>query len=160
MRRVLLGTLLVLAPVAASAQQPVAPAPPIAAVASLPDTLARGVSPMGAFWRSLVLPGWGQAASGRRLAGAIFLGIEGLALGMAIKADRGVDAYKDAGSGLVSGKRQEREDWLVIVGFNHLFSALEAFVAAHLWDFPGDLRVERTPGGGYTGGITLPLPRP
>ena len=141
---------------------------PLAAQDSLPppipdsavvDSIRRPVSPMGAFWRSLVLPGWGQAANGRRVAGAIFLGVEGVALGMALKTSREVGQLEDAGSGLVDDKRQQREDWLIILAFNHLMSALEAFTAAHLWDFPGDLQVQRDPGG-YRAGITLPLPTP
>jgi hypothetical protein len=35
----------------------------------------------------------------------------------------------------------------VLLGFNHLFAGLEAYVSAHLADFPGDLRFEAVPGG-------------
>ena len=44
-------------------------------------------------------------------------------------------------------KSQEREDWLVIVGVNHLIAGIEAYVAAYLWDFPGDLKLQATPNG-------------
>jgi hypothetical protein len=46
----------------------------------------------------------------------------------------------------------------VLLGFNHLMAALEAFVAAHLWDFPADLRIRRVPGGTQAG-VQLPFPR-
>lgn len=144
------------------AQEPVAPAVADSAVPAATDTAgtaARPVSPMGAFWRSLLLPGWGQAANDRKLAAALFLGWEGVTLGMALKTDLAVGDLQDAGSGLVAAKRQEREDWLVLLGFNHLLAALEAYVSAHLWDFPGDLRVRRTPGR-TEAGVRLPLSLP
>ncbi len=47
-------------------------------------------------------------------------------------------------------RRTSVDDWLVILGFNHLMSGLEAYVSAHLWDFPPDsscvpCRVEESP---------------
>lgn len=162
MRGAALGLTLLLAGAGGLRAQVAAPTADTTAAAApraIADSLRPPVSPMGAFWRSLLVPGWGQAANGRRVAGAIFMGVEGVALGMTVKADREVTELEEAGSGLVDGKREEREDWLVILAFNHLFSALEAFTAAHLWDFPGDLRVQRGPDG-YAAGLTLPLPRP
>lgn len=141
---------------------------PLAAQDSLPrptpgsaavDSIRRPVSPMGAFWRSLLLPGWGQAVLDRKLAAALFIGWEGVTLGMALKTDLAVGELADAGSGLQEAKRQEREDWLVLLGFNHLLAALEAYVSAHLWDFPGDLRLRRGPGG-TEASLRLPLSLP
>ena len=40
--------------------------------------------------------------------------------------------------------------------FNHLFSGAEAYVSAHLQDFPSDLRLQVAPG---RLGVSLPLPR-
>src|SRR5512139_2494353 len=37
------------------------------------DTLPKGVRPMGAFWRSFLIPGWGQAVTGRHTTGAVFV---------------------------------------------------------------------------------------
>ncbi len=54
-------------------------------------------------------------------------------------------------------KRQQVQDWLVLWVFNHLFSGAEAFVSAHLQDFPKDLKLHAFPGGV---GITVPVPRP
>src|SRR3989441_12492038 len=39
------------------------------------DTTHR-IRPMGAFWRSLLLPGWGQAETGRPVTGALFVAWE------------------------------------------------------------------------------------
>jgi hypothetical protein len=44
----------------------------------------------------------------------------------------------------------------VLLAFNHLFAGLEAYVSAHLADFPGDLRFEALPGGAGAG-ITIPV---
>ena len=152
--------LLLLAGVAGplAAQVPLPPAAPgLLADSARPDSGVRPVSPMGAFWRSLLVPGWGQAKLDRKLAAALFIGWEGVTLGMAIKTDRAVGELEESGSGLLESKRQEREDWLVLLAFNHLLSALEAYVSAHLWDFPGDLRLQRGPEG-VRAGLRLPLP--
>lgn len=143
-----------------TAAVPAAAAPESAAVAARADTLAAiraPVSPMGAFWRSLLIPGWGQAKTGRRTAAAIFLGFEGVALGMTLTTSSQLNHMKETGSGSVESKSQQREDWLVLLGVNHLLSAMEAYVSAHLWDFPGDLSVQAAPGGGVAGGVSLPM---
>ena len=138
-----------------------------------PDTLGAGaaqradsifyprapVSPMGGFWRSLLVPGWGQAKLNRKLTGALFVAWEGVTLGMALKTTHELNYLKATGSGSVNAKKGEQQDWLVLLGFNHLLSAIEAYVAAHLWDFPGDLEVRVTPvRGGAVAGFTLPIP--
>lgn len=165
MRGAALALLLGTACVAPLAAQDSVPAPvPAAATDSVPvvaddPAAARPVSPMGAFWRSLLVPGWGQAALDRKLAAALFIGWEGVTLGMTLKTDLAVGDLAEAGSALVASKRREREDWIVLLGFNHLMAALEAYVSAHLWDFPGDLRVRRAPGR-TEAGLSLPLTLP
>jgi hypothetical protein len=124
------------------------------AAQSAPDS-ARLVGPVGALWRSLVLPGWGQAATGRNVTGALFVAWEGTTMYMTIKAHQEVNYFKASDSTNLHSKRQEVQDWLVLWGFNHLFAGAEAFVAAHLRDFPRDLRVRAVPGGI---GVSLPLP--
>lgn len=112
------------------------------------DTVPRGqIGAMGAFWRSFLIPGWGQAALGRRTAAGIFVAVEGATLAMTVKTMREVSYLKSIGSARQDDKEQEREDWLVLLAFNHLVSGLEAYVSAQLWDFPGDLSVRRIPGG-------------
>ena len=44
-----------------------------------------------------------------------------------------------------------------LLGVNHLLSAMEAYVSAHLWDFPGDLNIQAAPGGGVAGGVSIPV---
>jgi len=102
------------------------------------DTMHRGIRPMGAFLRSFLLPGWGQAATAM----------------MTFKAQGEANYFKEIHSKNLRLKRQEVQDWLVLWIFNHLFSAAEAYVSAHLRDFPPDLKVRAFPGGI---GVSIPL---
>jgi hypothetical protein len=43
------------------------------------------------------------------------------------------------------------------MGFNHLLAGIEAYVSAHLWDFPGDVAVTPAPGGGVMAGLSVPV---
>lgn len=119
-----------------------------------PDTLHH-VAPFGALWRSLILPGWGQAVTGRHVTGAIFVAWEGTTMYMTLKAQQEANYFKATASPNLHAKRQEVQDWLVLWGFNHLFAGAEAFVAAHLRDFPKDLKLRAVPGGV---GISVSLP--
>ncbi len=121
--------------------------------------MQRPVSPMGAFWRSLLIPGWGQARLNRKLTGGIFIAIEGVSLGMVIKMNHQLDHLRRTNDPAVDAKEQQREDWLTILVFNHLMSGLEAFVSAHLWDFPDDLKLQSVPGA-YGAQITVPIRLP
>jgi hypothetical protein len=89
----------------------------------------------------MLLPGWGQARLNRKLAAGMFVGWEGVTLGMTLKTRRELRYLRRTNSG-------RAED-------NHLFAGLEAFISAHLADFPGDLRIEAVPGGM---GASLSLP--
>jgi hypothetical protein len=84
---------------------------------------------------------------GRSLAAGFFLAVEGAALGMALKANSELNYMREIDSPSIDAKSQEREDWLVIVGVNHLIAGIEAYVSAYLWDFPGDLQMRPTPYG-------------
>ncbi len=140
---------------AAQDSLPVEPVPPLPAVAA-PDSLLRPISPMGAFWRSFLLPGWGQARLNRKLTGGIFVAWEGVTLGMSLKTRRELAYLRRTNSGRADSKRREHEDWIVLLVFNHLFSGLEAYVSAHLADFPGDLRLQAVPGG-FGGTVSVPF---
>lgn len=100
------------------------------------------VSPLGAAVRSLLLPGWGQAILGRRVTGAAFVFWEGLTLTMTVKAARQLAYQESIPADSLDGKRQELQDWAVLLAFNHLLAAAEAFVSAQLWDFPVELEVQ------------------
>ncbi|HEX2638831.1 MAG TPA: hypothetical protein VHL81_16995 [Gemmatimonadales bacterium] len=120
------------------------------------DTLAVRTSPMGAFWRSFLLPGWGQARLGRKLTGGLFVAWEGTTLGMSIKTRHELAYLRRTNSARAEDKRREHEDWLVLLAFNHVFAGLEAYVSGHLSDFPGDLHLQAFPGG-FGGTISVPF---
>ena len=133
---------------------PVSPAAPAGGAA---DSAAfRPISPLNAFWRSFLLPGWGQARLNRKLTGGIFVAWEGVTLGMSLKTRHELAYLRRTGSVRADDKRREHEDWIVLLAFNHLFAGLEAYVGAHLADFPGDLRITAVPGG-LGASVTVPL---
>ena len=136
-----------------------APSPPLVTTGALvvPTDTTHRIGPMGAFLRSLLVPGWGQAATGRHVTGAVFATWEGVSAMMTLKAQSELSYLRETSSSLIDAKKQEVQDWMVLWVFNHLFSAAEAFVSAHLQDFPKDLQVRAFPGGV---GISLPVPRP
>ena len=120
------------------------------------------LGPGGAFLRSFILPGWGQLQLHRPVTALVFVGIEGTLVGLSLKANHEVKVARltdqSPDSAIVSAKKRSREDWLVLLGFNHLMAGLEAYVASHLWDFPGDLRIRATPSGiGATATIPVRL---
>ena len=164
----LLAMLVVMAAASARAQQPTAPAPPDSAVQrpadQAPPRPVRGdsvrpvppVTPGGAFLRSLAIPGWGQARLGRNVTGGLFLLFEGVAGAMVWKASWQLEWAKTRGK-FVASHRQEREDWIVLLVFNHLLSGAEAYVSALLYDFPVALKAQRLPAGGTGVGVSIPL---
>ncbi len=111
------------------------------------------ISPLGATLRSLVLPGWGQSILGRRVTGAAFIFLEGIAFTMTVKSVHQLAYQEDTDAATIESKKQEIQDWAVLWGFNHLVAAAEAFVAAQLWDFPTELAVRALPDG--TTGVGL-----
>lgn len=155
-----LFALCVAAPLAAqdSAVAPKAVPPATDTLPPVADTLdPRPTTPMGAMFRSFLLPGWGQAVYGRKVTAGVMLGIEGLALGMVLKTSSELEHIRSTGSNSDAAKLQEREDWMAILIFNHLMSGLEAYVSAHLYDFPADIQLQALPRGGMRLGVTLPL---
>ena len=142
-----------------SAQVPDTTPPPLVTTGAriVPTDTTHRIRPMGAFLRSLLVPGWGQAATGRHVTGALFATWEGVSAMMALKAQSEMHYLRTTHSANLAAKRQEVQDWTVLWVFNHLFSGAEAFVSAHLQDFPKDLKIRAFPGGV---GISLPVPRP
>jgi hypothetical protein len=152
-----LALLVIMIMVLASPREIRAQAVPAPRPAASADTLARQpISPFNALWRSLLLPGWGQARLNRKLAGGILVAWEGVTLGMSLKTRRELRYLRRINSGRADSKRQEHEDWVVLLAFNHLFAGLEAYVSAHLADFPGDLRLRAVPGG-VGAALSVPL---
>ena len=104
------------------------------------DTLIRQppISPLGAFGRSLILPGWGQLEVGRPSRGAFYFAAESVALFMVFKADGRLSAAKEElplNEERVSNRAGQRENWLVIAGFVAFLSGLDAWVSTQFWDF-------------------------
>jgi hypothetical protein len=115
------------------------------------------ISPLGAFARSFLVPGWGQAALGRRVTGAYFVFWEGVTVAMTVKAAHQLSYLQDIqDSARIESKKQEIQDWAVLVAFNHLVAGAEAFVSAYLWDFPVELEARALPGGGVGLGVRYP----
>jgi hypothetical protein len=133
-----------------------APAPPL--------------SPRRAFLYSLAVPGYSQSVLGRPRATAIFLTAEAVALVMIRESSANLSAarrmrdsipvaFVDPATGAsrvswapgfsedhIRSRQQQVEDWLAMLVANHLFSAVDAFVAAHLWDVPIELATRRRNG--------------
>jgi hypothetical protein len=156
LRRSLAGlsllALLGAAPARLAAQDSTAAPAPSAA----PDSTANRLSPMGAFWRSFLLPGWGQARLRRKLTAGIFIAWEGTTLGMSLKTRHELAYLRRTNSGRAEDKRREHEDWIVLLAFNHVLAGLEAYVSGHLSDFPGDLQLQAVPGG-VGAAVSLPF---
>jgi hypothetical protein len=152
MRRCIVLLFAIAAPL--SAQEPVRE--PLLREGSYADSVKR-VRPISAFFRSLLIPGWGQAASGRWVTGASFVVWEGVCLTMTFKTQGEAEHIRASGAGHITTKKQEVQDWTILWIFNHFFAGAEAFVSAHLMDFPDDLQIRAVPRGLM---VSMPLPRP
>jgi hypothetical protein len=139
----------------------------------VPDSL-QGISPRGAFLRSLIIPGWGQSELGLPGRGGIYFALEAGSLWMFIKSDRKLDEAREGEriareSGqllpsqidpLVRDRQNQREDWLTLSIFWLFFSGADAFVAAHLQDFDVHVNAIPTPGGALQVQATIPVGGP
>ena len=113
----------------------------------------------------MLVPGWGQARLNRRVTGAFFVVWEGVTLTMTLKSIHQLDYLQTVESeddiesqDRVRSKRNEIQDWAVLLAFNHLLAGVEAFVSAQLWDFPEELAVRVLPRGGVGLRVGLPIP--
>lgn len=122
------------------------------------DSTGHHPAPLGYFFRSLAIPGWGQASLDRKLTGALFVAFEGLTISMVMKSSAELHYLDQVDTLTATSRRAERQDWIVLLVFNHLFSALEAYVSAHLIDFPRDLHLRVVPGARPGFGFTIGLP--
>ena len=59
---------------------------------------------------------------------------------------------------LVSSREQQRQDWIVYTAVFTFIAAVDAYVTAHLKDFPADLSTSRASDGGVSIGVSLPVP--
>ena len=112
------------------------------------------ISPGNAFLRSLVIPGWGQASLNRNVTGGVFVAFEGIAIAMVWKSAWQTDFARVRNKN-VQPHIQERQDWTVLLVFNHLMAATEAFVSANLYDFPAALDMRELPDGSTGYGVRV-----
>ncbi len=151
------------APVTTAAQLPIptprtgqrTPPDPADTIPVPPFRVRPPIPPLGALGLSLLVPGWGQSILGRRGTGAYFVFWEGLTLTMTLKSAHQLSYQKRTNADTVDEKREELQDWLVLLVFNHLLAGAEAFVAAQLWDFPGELDAQALPDGSVGFGVRL-----
>ena len=59
--------------------------------------------------------------------------------------------------GLEEARSEQREDWLALGIFFLFLGGADAYVSAHLSDFPGAVEVNATPSGGVEVGISVPV---
>ncbi len=62
------------------------------------------------------------------------------------------------GRGLVSSRERHLQDWITYTIFFTLASGVDAFVAAHLADFPARIETQRQPDGATQFKVSVPFP--
>jgi hypothetical protein len=76
-----------------------------------------------------------------------------------IRVDK--DTLVIGAASLVDSRKEQRQDWIAYTLFLTLASGVDAFVAAHLADFPAVITTRpSTPRGGVEFKVTVPLKRP
>ena len=128
------------------------------------------ISARRAFLYSLVVPGYAQSRLDRSRAGTLFMAFETTALVMLRQsaadvrearrnaADSIIVSYVSAAgdtatkwqrtpfpTSLIRSRRSHVEDWTAILIANHLFAAVDAYVAALLWDLPAEIALRAEP---------------
>ncbi len=122
------------------------------------DTAGPPVSPLGAFGRSLVLPGWGQAAVGRPGRGAFYFGMEAVSMFMVFKTQAKLEAARAGGdTALVNARTQQREDWIALSVFWALFSGVDAWVSTQFWDYEGAITPPEEGSAGAAVRLSVPV---
>jgi hypothetical protein len=147
-----------------------------------------GASPGGAFLRSVLVPGWGQASVGAYNRAGFYFAVDAMSAWMFLKTRRTLSSAQNilirmeaeetarliaAGTtdlqeiervgdarNLVEVRSQQREDWLAFGLFMVLIGGADAFVASHLTNFPDALETgfRVTPDGAFEAGLSVKLP--
>lgn len=60
---------------------------------------------------------------------------------------------------LIDSRKEQRQDWIAYTLFLTLASGVDAFVAAHLADFPATISTRPGPAGGMNVQVSVPYPR-
>lgn len=177
--------------------------PPVETVpAAIIEDEVRPLTPGGAFLRSVIVPGWGQAAFGAYTRGGIYFSGWTANWFMNFKNHVRLQEARNrldlrtaqmresliAGSpnpdsmravldttntlpnavrddpiggdlqGLVRSREQQREDWIAWSIFWLVASGIDAFVTAHLAEFPAVIEFEPRADGGLSLRVEVPLP--
>ncbi len=119
----------------------IAPEPDvIAPEADSADSTRTGPAPMGAFFKSLILPGWGQLAADRPGRAVFYVTVQTATVFMIVRTQQRINRADDNGDEELAGSRREqREDWIALAVFWSLASAVDAWVSAHMWEFAGEV---------------------
>ena len=93
-------------------------------------------APMGAFFKSFILPGWGQFATDQPKRGVFYATVQAATLIMVVRTQKRIDRADENGDiELAEDRREQREDWITLAVFWSLASAVDAWVSAHMWGF-------------------------
>jgi hypothetical protein len=156
-----------------AAQTPDVAARDTAAAAPAP-VIEPPYSPRGAFFRSLILPGWGQSYVGAPGRGAVYFALAGGSGWMAWVArqqraaaldqqawlrETGAIA-SDYRTTLVRSRSQQFEDWTALTVFFIFFAGADAYVSAYLSDFDERIGVTSGQDGALQIRATLPVSWP
>jgi hypothetical protein len=151
-----------------------------------------GITPRGAFLRSILVPGWGHAEVGSYVRGGFYFAAQSATVFMIVKThsrlaragDRlelmelvvrrrleasgttdpgaletavGQDPLVEDLRALESSRSEQRQDWMALGIFLVFLGGADAFVSAHLADFPAAVEIVPTPGGGLEIGFSVPV---
>lgn len=113
----------------------------------------------GAFWRSVVIPGWAQAELGAPGRGAFYFLTEAFCIFMIARTEKRLNHAERTwpeDSGVIDSRRQQKEDWIALAIFTAFFSGADGWVSVKLFGFD-----ERTGFGpddvAFTVGWEIPL---
>lgn len=163
-----------IAPLPLCAQEEVPPAEPAAPDTATADTVTTdtrassevqpsdaearsGPAPMSAFFRSVLIPGWGQLAADKPVRGAFYFAMQTATVYMVIRTQNRIDEAE--GEALKESRREQREDWLVLAGFWALASGVDAWVSAQMWGFEGEVVPPPDGSAGLAVRMSVPAPR-
>ncbi|MGD8496347.1 MAG: hypothetical protein PVF05_09180 [Gemmatimonadales bacterium] len=104
-----------------------------------PDSVERpsGPSPMSAFFRSVLVPGWGQLAADQPGRAVFYFVAQSATMFMVLRTNHRIGEAES--EELKQARRSQREDWLVLAGFWALASGVDAWVSAQMWGFEGEV---------------------
>lgn len=158
-----LASVLLAAPVAAQdpPENPPPPAEEVEQGQGAPADSVPPISPLGAFGRSMLLPGWGQVEVGRPERGAIYFGAAATTMFMVIKSSQKLSAAKAADppdEDLIASRTGQRENWIVLTLFVAFLSGIDAWVSTQFWDFETTITAPPDGSVGASFGLQVNLP--